>query len=444
MAGRYYIETYGCQMNLADSQLVAGLLNDSGFTRTDDMAAAQIILLNTCAIREKAEETVLNRLDALAHLKRKDPSVLIGVLGCMAQNLADSLLESHPFVDIVLGPDSYRRLPQMLARRTQEMDHIVDTRLSRHEVYEDLFPARETGLNAWISIMRGCDKFCTFCVVPYTRGRERSRSLDSVTQEAARAVADGFVEMTLLGQNVNSYHHEGSRFPQLLEAVAGVDGVRRIRFTSPHPSDVDDDMLRVMATHENICSSVHLPLQAGADRTLRRMQRTYTRAEYLKLVDRIRAALPDVGLTTDIIVGFPGETEADFEETLEVMEQVRFDSAFMFKYSLRPGTKAANYSSHVDEQEKQRRLEAVIAMQKESTLMRNRALTGQVAEVLVERESKKSPLQWAGRTDSNKLVVFDREDARLGDFVQIKIDGSHGVTLQGHIVNTVESYHAVA
>ena len=444
MPDRYYIETYGCQMNVADSQVVAGLLDQHGYQRTEQLHEADVILLNTCAIREKAEETVRNRLDNLASLKRKNPAILIGLLGCMAKNLADSILESRPYVDLILGPDSYRRLPELLAERRRGTAHLVDVKLSRMEVYEDLFPSRDAGLNAWISIMRGCDKFCTFCVVPYTRGRERSRSLDSIVAEATQAVAQGFVEMTLLGQNVNSYHHQEVRFPELLAAVAGVPGVRRIRFTSPHPSDVDDRMLEVMAAYENICPSIHLPLQSGSDRILRRMQRSYTQAEYLRLVERIRHYLPGVSLTTDIITGFPGETDADFEATLKVVAEVGYDSAFTFKYSLRRGTKAAEFSDQVPDALSQQRLEILIALQKEMTLKRNRALVGAQLEVLVEKESKKSAAQWAGRSATNKWVVFDRAAAQPGDFVQVHIDSSHGVTLQGHIVTTAETYHAVA
>ncbi|MBA7571895.1 tRNA-2-methylthio-N(6)-dimethylallyladenosine synthase [subsurface metagenome] len=441
---KYYVETYGCQMNVADSELVAGLLDREGHERTLGVAEARIILLNTCAIREKAEVTVCNRLDQLAHLKAKDPAILIGLLGCMAKNMSDSLLESRPYVDMVLGPDSYRRLPEIIRQRQTDLDHPVDVQLSRTEVYEDLFPARSGGVNAWISIMRGCDKFCTFCVVPFTRGRERSRPVESIVTEARKAVEQGFAELTLLGQNVNSYHHEGVRFPELLEAVAAVRGVRRLRYTSPHPSDVDDRLLEVMASHENICKSIHLPLQAGADRILKRMNRTYTPREFLALVTRIRSALPAGALTTDVIVGFPGESDEEFEETLKVMEQVQFDAAYTFKYSMRPGTKAAEYSDQVPEAIKQERLERLIQLQKTINLRRNQACAGMIALVLVEKESKKSSSQWAGRTDGNRWVVFDKENARINDFVRVRIDSSHGVALKGHLVAPAEAYNAVA
>ncbi|UCH09562.1 MAG: tRNA (N6-isopentenyl adenosine(37)-C2)-methylthiotransferase MiaB [Fidelibacterota bacterium] len=441
---RYYLETYGCQMNVADSELVAGLLERSGYQRTHELCDAQVILLNTCAIREKAEETVHNRLDRLAALKAGNPSILIGVLGCMAKNLADSLLESKPYVDLILGPDSYRRLPEVLQHRQTDPSTYVDTRLSRWEVYDQLLPYRQSGVNAWISIMRGCDKFCTFCVVPFTRGRERSRSIESIIAEAEDAARQGFREITLLGQNVNSYHNGDTRFPDLLQAVAAVPGIRRIRYTSPHPSDVNDHLLEVMASHDNICKSIHLPLQAGADRILKRMHRDYTQADYCALVDRIRAAMPECTLSTDLIVGFPAETEPEFQATLEVVERVGFDTAFTFKYSTRPGTKAAEYTDQVAEAVKQERLERLIQLQKRITLERNRTHVGSVAEVLVEKESKKSTAQWAGRTDGNHWVVFDKQNVHIGDFVAVRIDSTHGIALQGHIATSEEAYHALA
>jgi tRNA-2-methylthio-N6-dimethylallyladenosine synthase len=440
----YYLETYGCQMNVADSELVAGLLERSGYERTHEIGEAQVILLNTCAIREKAEETVHRRLDGLAGLKKTDPSILIGILGCMAKNLADSLLESKPYVDLILGPDSYRRLPEMLQQRRGEPNRFVDTRLSRFEVYDELLPYRQSGINAWISIMRGCDKFCTFCVVPFTRGRERSRPVESIISETEDAVQQGFLEVTLLGQNVNSYQYDTTRFPELLRAVAAVPGIRRIRYTSPHPSDIDDHLLEIMASHDNICKSIHLPMQAGADRILKRMNRDYTQTDYYALVEGIRTYMPACTLSTDLIVGFPGETDAEFQETLEMVERVGFDSAFTFKYSARPGTKAAEYTDQVPEAVKQERLERLIQLQKRITLERNRAHVGRLAEVLVEKESKKSTAQWAGRTDGNHWVVFDKKDACIGDFVTVRIDSTHGIALQGHIATSEEAYHALA
>ncbi len=439
MEKTYFIETYGCQMNVADSELVAGLLQREGYRETKDIARAAAIFVNTCAIREHAEDKVHSRLGEFNRIKKRRPEVIIGVLGCMAQNLKDVLLENKPYVDIILGPDSYRQLPQILHRKTENKTHIVDTKLSRFEVYDDLFPSRREGINAWVSIMRGCDKFCTFCIVPFTRGRERSRSISSITTEVEQAVEDGFVEVTLLGQNVNSYHHEGKEFHDLLEEVAQIPGLRRIRFTSPHPQDVNRTLLETMAGHRNICNSIHFPLQAGSNKILKRMNRTYTREHFVALTDMIRELIPDVGISTDIIVGFPGESEADFQETLDVMNHVQFDSAFTFKYSPRPWTKAAQYSDQVPEEIKQERLERLINLQKKHTLSRNRRLIGKVEWVLVEKESKKSSRQWAGRTDSNKWVIFDKGSAKIKDLVPVRITAAHGVTLQGQQLKMEEA-----
>jgi len=434
----YFIETYGCQMNVADSELISGLLTREGFSETKDIHTADAIFVNTCAIREHAEDKVHSRLGYYHQIKRKNPKTIIGVLGCMAQNLKEDILESKPFVDIVLGPDSYRRLPEMIRERSNESSHLVDTKLSRFEVYDDMFPSRNKGINAWISIMRGCDKFCTFCIVPFTRGRERSRSVEGIVQEAAQAVSDGFIEVTLLGQNVNSYHHEGQKFHELLDAVAQIPGLKRIRYTSPHPEDMTQDVLNIMAKYDNICNHVHLPLQAGNDKVLNRMNRTYTKDQFLARVNQIRNTLPNVGISTDIIVGFPGENEAEFQETMDVMEVVKFDSAFTFKYSSRPGTKAAEFDDHVPEDEKQHRLERLIEMQQKHTLFRNKTIVGRVEMVLVEKESKRSKKQWAGRTDANKWVVFNKENAKIKDLIPVKIMDARGITLHGEIVQIQE------
>tara|TARA_B100001245_G_C22880833_1_gene423601 strand:+ start:527 stop:1858 length:1332 start_codon:yes stop_codon:yes gene_type:complete len=431
----YYIETYGCQMNVADSELVSGLLSQDGYDETKDINRADIILVNTCAIREHAEDKVHSRLGFYNQFKQKNPSTIIGVLGCMAQNLKEDILESKPYVDIILGPDSYRRLPTMIRDRSSKKSHLVDTKLSKFELYDNMFPSRNTGINAWISIMRGCDKFCTFCIVPFTRGRERSRSIEGIISEANQAVSDGFLEITLLGQNVNSYNHAGRGFHELLDEVAQIPGIKRIRYTSPHPQDMTGEVLKVMAKHDTICNYVHLPLQAGNDRILNRMNRTYTKSRFISLVNEIRDLLPNVGLSTDIIVGFPGETEEEFKETLEVMETVRFDSAYTFKYSSRPGTKAAEYADHVTKEEKQDRLERVIKAQKQHTLIQNQKLVGAVEMVLVEKESKRSVEHWAGRTDSNKWVIFEKEDAQIRDLVPVQIKHAKGITLRGDIVS---------
>lgn len=434
MKKTYHIETYGCQMNVADSELVSELLEKEGFRPTTEIEDADAIFVNTCAIREHAEEKVHSQLGRYYKIKQEKPGMIIGVLGCMAQHLKDDILESKPYVDIVLGPDSYRRLPEVLRKRSENISGLVDTKLSRYEVYDGLFPSRREGINAWISIMRGCDKFCNFCIVPFTRGRERSRSVESITGEAERAAADRFPEVTLLGQNVNSYRHNGSAFPDLLRAVAQIDSIRRIRFTSPHPQDITVELLEVMASHSNICNSIHLPLQAGSNRILKRMNRTYTREHFLELVDTIHEILPGTGLSTDIIAGFPGETDQEFDRTLEVMEKVKFDTAFTFKYSPRPGTKAVEYSDQIQEEVKQIRLERLIATQKRHTLERNREMVGRVEMVLIEKESKRSPSQWAGRTDSNKWVIFNRGNTQIKDIVPVMITEAKGISLHGKFV----------
>ncbi|MDP6852559.1 MAG: tRNA (N6-isopentenyl adenosine(37)-C2)-methylthiotransferase MiaB [Candidatus Marinimicrobia bacterium] len=440
---QYFIETYGCQMNVYDSELVAGLLQKCGYFKTEDIMSADVIFLNTCAIREKAEETVHNRLNNLHYLKKKNPQLLLGVLGCMAQNLKNELLETKPFVDVILGPDSYRRIPEILNDRNGLQNHQVDTKLSKFEIYEDMFPSRHEGVNAWISISRGCDKFCTFCIVPFTRGRERSRSMQGIIQEVEEAVANGFVEITLLGQNVNSYRTGEGKFHVLLEKVAAVSGVKRIRFTSPHPQDMDDDLLKVIAEYENICNYIHLPLQAGSNRILKRMNRTYTQEEFLILVDHIRKFIPDCSISTDIIVGFPGEMDEEFAETLMVMESSAFDSAFMFKYSPRPGTKAAEYSDHIEEEVKQSRLEQVIALQKRLSLQQNQRHIGKILPVLVEKESKKSSMKWAGRTEGNTWVIFDKTNEKPKDIVNVLIQDAQGVSLFGERIMEKELVHEI-
>ena len=439
MSKTYFIETYGCQMNVADSELVESILKGEGYTKAAQLHDADAIFVNTCAIREHAEEKVHSQLGRYDLIKKENPDTIIGILGCMAQSLKHDLLENRPYVDIILGPDSYRNLPGLLSRKKEVPTSLVDTTLSRFEVYDDLFPSRKEGVNAWISIMRGCDKFCTFCIVPFTRGRERSRSMESIIDEATQAVEDGFTEITLLGQNVNSYFNDGHKFHHLLETIAQVRGVKRIRYTSPHPQDMTDDLLKTMLTHENICNYVHLPLQSGSDRILKRMNRTYSRDHFIELAHRIRKILPGVGISTDIIVGFPGETEFEFSDTLTVMEELKFDSAFNFKYSPRPGTKASEYDDPISEDIKQRRLEQIIDLQKRHTLERNLDLLGTIQTVLIEKESKMSSHQWAGRTDSNKWVIFDKEDVQIKDMVSIQIKKAKGITLHGELLKQAEA-----
>ena len=438
MSKTYHIQTYGCQMNVADSELVESILVNQGYKSSNDPNKADVIFINTCSIREHAEDKVHSQLGRYELIKKNRPNIMIGVLGCMAQSLKQDILEKRSYVDIILGPDSYRRLPDLLNRGKNQPKSLVDTKLSRFEVYDDLFPSRKDGINAWISIMRGCDKFCTFCIVPFTRGRERSRSPLSIIEEAKKAVDQGFKEITLLGQNVNSYLFEDYYFHNLLEAVAKIPGINRIRYTSPHPQDITEELLETMAEYDSICNYVHLPLQAGSNKILKRMNRTYTKSKFLSLVDTIRGILPDVGISTDIIVGFPGETNEDFRQTIDVMNRVKFDSAFNFKYSPRRGTKASEYDDQISEQTKQERLQEVIALQKKHTLERNIKLVGTTQTVLVEKESKMSSNHWAGRTDSNKWVIFSKGNVKIKEMTSVYIKEARGITLHGELNQELE------
>tara|TARA_B100001250_G_scaffold411535_1_gene440435 strand:+ start:646 stop:1929 length:1284 start_codon:yes stop_codon:yes gene_type:complete len=422
-------------MNVADSELIETILKNQGFQKSNEPTNADAIFLNTCAIREHAEEKVHSQLGRYHIIKKERPDTLIGVVGCMAQSLKQDLLEKRPYIDIILGPDSYRRLPELLNRNRDDQKSLVDTKLSRFEVYDDLFPSRKEGINAWISIMRGCDKFCTFCIVPFTRGRERSRSLSSIVNEAELAVSQGYKEITLLGQNVNSYKYEDFHFHELLENIANVSGVKRIRFTSPHPIDISDELLDTMSRYDNICNYIHLPMQSGSDRILKRMNRNYSKEQFIKIANTIRNILPNVGISTDIIVGFPGETDADFQDTIDIMDKIKFDSAFNFKYSPRRGTKASEYDDQVNEKVKDERLKQVIELQKKHTLIRNLELVGSIQEVLVEKQSKLSKNKLAGRTDSNKWIIFDKNNLKVKDIIKIEVVDARGITLHGRLKN---------
>ena len=428
---KFALETYGCQMNVADSELVEGILTNLGLEKTADYDEADAIFLNTCAIRENAETKVHSKLGNLHKIKLNKPHLIIGVLGCMAQNLKDDLLKNKPYVDIILGPDSYRKIPELINRHVKDNKSIVDTKLSRYEVYENLFPSRGDTFNAWVSIMRGCDKFCSFCIVPFTRGRERSRSVESIVEEVKKAVDQGFVEITLLGQNVNSYNFEGKSFSDLLLAVSDINGVKRIRYTSPHPQDINIELLEVMASRKNICNYVHFPMQSGSNEVLKRMNRTYTREHFYDMAMNIREIMPNCGLSTDIIVGFPGETDEQFQETLDLMEAIKFNSAFTFKYSPRPYTKAEQFSDQISEEIKKIRLDEMLILQRKHTLELNQKMIGTFQQVLIEKESKKSKLHWAGRTDSNEWVIIEKNNSNIKDIVPVEISNATGVILHG-------------
>ena len=428
---KFALQTYGCQMNVADSELVEGILTNLGLEKTSNYDEADAIFLNTCAIRENAETKVHSKLGNLHKIKLNKPHLIIGVLGCMAQNLKDDLLKNKPYVDIILGPDSYRKIPDLINRHITDNKSIVDTKLSRFEVYENLFPTRGDTFNAWVSIMRGCDKFCSFCIVPFTRGRERSRDVKSIVTEVKKAVDQGFVEITLLGQNVNSYNFEEKSFADLLLTVSEIDGVKRIRYTSPHPQDINVELLEVMASKSNICNYVHFPMQSGSNEVLERMNRTYTRERFYDMAMKIREIMPNCGLSTDIIVGFPGETDAQFRETLDLMDSIKFNSAFTFKYSPRPYTKAEQFSDHIDESVKKERLDEMLVLQRKHTLELNQKMVGSFQQVLIEKESKKSNSHWAGRTDSNEWVIVEKNNSNIKDIVPVKIVDATGVILHG-------------
>ena len=428
---KFALQTYCCQMNVADSELVEGILTNLGLEKTSNYDEADAIFLNTCAIRENAETKVHSKLGNLHKIKLNKPHLIIGVLGCMAQNLKDDLLKNKPYVDIILGPDSYRKIPDLINRHITDNKSIVDTKLSRFEVYENLFPTRGDTFNAWVSIMRGCDKFCSFCIVPFTRGRERSRDVKSIVTEVKKAVDQGFVEITLLGQNVNSYNFDGKSFADLLLTVSEIEGVKRIRYTSPHPQDINVELLEVMASKSNICNYVHFPMQSGSNEVLKRMNRTYTRERFYDMAMKIREIMPNCGLSTDIIVGFPGETDVQFRETLDLMDSIKFNSAFTFKYSPRPYTKAEQFSDQIDESVKKERLDEMLVLQRKHTLELNQKMVGSFQQVLIEKESKKSNLHWAGRTDSNEWVIVEKNNSNIKDIVPVEIVDATGVILHG-------------
>jgi len=426
-------------MNEYDSELVRSLLKREGFVFTEDRERADVILMNTCAIRENAHNKVYSHLADLKALKKQRPLV-VGVLGCMAQNLKEELTEQQPLVDVLAGPDAYRQLPMLLtnALRSQEQGSALKgfaVDLSEYETYDDVVPERNDGVNAWIAVMRGCDNFCSFCVVPYTRGRERSRDPEGIVREARQIAAQGFKQITLLGQNVNSYRHGSWDFARLLTAVADVPGIERVRFTSPHPKDFPSGLIEVVAEHPHVCKHIHLPLQSGSDRILSLMNRSYTNVEYRALVDRIRALHSDIVLTTDIICGFCSETDAEFAETYKLIEEIRFHNAYIFKYSERKHTIAARkFPDDTPEQVKAERVTRLVDLQRRISYEYNRSHIGTTVEVLVDGNSKRSDSQSTGKTDGNVTVVWDKSliACRPGDFVGVPILDASASTLFAH------------
>lgn len=443
---RVYIETYGCQMNVADSEVVASIMQMDGYHLTEDPELADAVLINTCSVRDNAEQKVLNRIEYYHSIRKKRKrNMTIGVLGCMAERAKGELIEKH-HVDLVVGPDSYLDLPNLVGA-VERGEKAINVELSTSETYKDVMPLKMSGvhISGFVSIMRGCNNFCSYCIVPYTRGRERSRELESIIREVTDLASKGYREVTLLGQNVNSYRFvDGNQvydFADLLEAVALAVPGMRIRFTSPHPKDMDDKAIRTMAKYPNICKHIHLPAQSGNNRILKLMKRNYTREWYLERVAAIRAVMPDCAITSDLFCGFHDESEEDFQETLSLMREVGYEASFMFKYSERPGTYAAKYlEDNVPEEVKIRRLQEMIDLQSQLSLESNLRDVGRVVEVLIEGFSKRSREQLFGRTQQNKVVVFDKQGYRIGQYVQVLVESATAATLLGKPVQPAEGY----
>lgn len=427
-------------MNLADTEIVQGILSTKGYDLTNNINNADVVLLNTCSIRENAEQRIYGRLGNFKTLKSEKPNLVIGILGCMAERLRDDLINDKKMVDLVVGPDEYRRLPEFIDFAFSG-EKGIGVKLSKTETYDDLIPfrANDDGLSAWISVMRGCDKFCTFCVVPFTRGRERSRTLESVIKEVEQLSNQGYKEITLLGQNVNSYNDNGLDFADLLSAVAIVDRKIRVRFSTSHPQDFSDKLLYTISEHPNLCNYIHLPVQSGSNRILDLMNRTYTIEHYLNIIEKARKIIPGVTFSTDIISGFPTETYEDHLATLEVMRNVRYDGAYMFKYSPREGTKAFKMIDDVDEETKSKRLSEIIDQQQKISYEINQDLIGKEEEILIEGFSKKSNEFLAGRTDTNKVVIIpSQENIFKGDYIKVKINKATSGTLFADVVTKVD------
>ena len=452
---KLYIESYGCAMNFSDSEIVASILDKQGYNTTRELAEADLVLVNTCSIRDKAEQTVRKRLEKFNAIKKDNPSMKVGVLGCMAERLKHKFLEEEKIVDLVVGPDAYKDLPNLLDEVENGRD-AINVILSKEETYGDISPVRlqSNGVSAFVSITRGCDNMCTFCVVPFTRGRERSRDPKSILEEVNDLWAKGFKEITLLGQNVDSYLWYGGglkkdfkkasemqkatavNFANLLDIVAKAQPGMRIRFSTSNPQDMTLDVIEVMAKHHNICNYIHLPVQSGSDRILKKMNRLHTREEYFKLIDNIRSIIPDCGISQDMIAGFPSETEEDHQDTLSLMKYVKYDFGYMFAYSERPGTLGAKkFEDDVPEPTKKRRLQEIIDLQQEHSRLNTEQHLGKVEEVLIEKESKKSHLQWSGRNTQNTTVVFPKEDYKVGDYVLVEMKDCTSATLIGKAVD---------
>ena len=430
-SNKFYIKTYGCQMNVADSELVAGILANSGYQKADSIDSADILIFNSCTVRQHAEDRVLGRITAEATRKEQNENMLIGLIGCVAQRKGNKLLDEIKSLDFVVGTDQYRHLPDIISSCMKSKEHLFADVQDNIENYENIYPVRNKGVNAFVTIMRGCDNFCSYCIVPYVRGRERSRDHKEILLEIEKAGNDGFKDVTLLGQNVNSYNDGDYTFPELLKDAAHVGSIERLRFVTSHPKDLSDEVIIVMAEEQKLCEHLHLPMQSGSDRILEKMNRNYTSEKYRSIIHKLRIAMPRIAITTDVMVGFPGEDEEDFLETHNLMKEIRFDYAFMFKYSPREGTNAAEYQNQIPEEIRLERLQKLIDQQERITYEKYQEQIGRHMQVYVEQTSKKSNKELSGRTRDNKIAVFPGDKKLIGTFVDIEIIDATGWTLKG-------------
>ncbi|RLC51630.1 MAG: tRNA (N6-isopentenyl adenosine(37)-C2)-methylthiotransferase MiaB [Candidatus Cloacimonadota bacterium] len=429
-----FIETYGCQMNVADSELVSSILNDHDHNIVDDIDRADVIIFNTCSVRQHAEDRVIGRINNEMSRKQTKKQLKIGVIGCMAQRLGENLKDKNNGLDFVVGVDQYKKLPEIITNLFENPDFSSETIVNNKEVYEGLYPLHTGKFNAFVTIMRGCNNFCSYCIVPYTRGRERSRPVDAIIKEIHNVGSKGFKDVTLLGQNVNSYNYENVNFAELLRKANKIETVNRIRFVTSHPKDLSDEVIEVMANSEKVCEHLHLAMQSGDNEILKRMNRGYTAEHFYNIVQKLRQAMPQIAITTDIIAGFPGETEEQFQRTFDLMNKIKFDYAFTFKYSPRTGTKAAEYTDQVPEEIRLKRLQKLIDLQQEITLQKYQDQIGMTKKIYVEKISKKSKLEVAGKSRDFKITVFPGDKSLIGKFVKVKIVDAMGWTLRGEMI----------
>jgi tRNA-2-methylthio-N6-dimethylallyladenosine synthase len=421
-------------MNVADSEMISTIMENSGYELTDSVDDADIIMFNTCSVRQNAEDRVIGRISNEVARKFNNKQLIVGVVGCMAQRLGKELNEINSKIDFVVGVDNYFQLPQIIEQIYNKRDFVYSVEMNHQEIYNEVYPVRKNNLNAFVTIMRGCNNFCTYCIVPYVRGRERSRSIDEVLNEIRFAGENGIQEVTLLGQNVNSYLWKDINFPKLLQQANKIDNIKRIRFVTSHPKDLSDELIETMANYDKICEHIHLPVQSGNNEILKMMNRNYTVEHYLNRINKLRELMPDIAITTDVIAGFPGESNEQFMDTYKLMEEVRYDFAFMFKYSPRTGTKAADYSNQIDEEIRLQRLQKLIDLQTEITHEKYKNQIGQIKEVYVEGPSKKDINEYSGKSRDFKITIFPGDESLVGKFVDVKVEEAAGWTLKGHII----------